>query len=126
MTEETFQVPPMEKPEGNQEPPEQISRKQLGKLRRQYWTRTLPRAVKCGHRIDPSHIPQLNCEHCWEVYFTSLETVTEIHEVLAEKGKRAAEAQYGTKLIEAFQRYLQNALLPEKEETYGNDTPAAN
>lgn len=105
----------LEKPE---EPkPEQLSRRQIGQLHRRYWTVELPRATKCGHRLDPGKRPQLNCECCWEVYFTSLENVTELHETLVEHGKRAAESKYGTKVIKAFQRYLNNALLPKKEET---------
>src|SRR5271166_5125921 len=73
--------------------PEQLTRKQLGQLRRQWITQINGTVKACGHKDNFSKTekragkqPNNNCVYCWEAYFMTSVDLDLIHTVLTTKG----------------------------------------
>jgi hypothetical protein len=49
--------------------PRKYTQQELGKLRRQFFTKEYGRVNKCGHKFCPTDEPHDKCEDCWEAYF---------------------------------------------------------
>jgi hypothetical protein len=106
-----------------EKPPEvpkqpELTRKQIGELRRRYFTKEYSRVLKCGHKFDPNSIPRTHCDACWEVYFRSIDLV-EIHNAL-QASVQAVVTQYGEVFVKQFRRFVQHSLA-----TGGNDVPTS-
>jgi hypothetical protein len=95
-------------------PPEKLTRKQLGQLRRQYLTITHGTVKACEHkaRFSKDHDPKNNCVHCWEAYFMTSVDLDLVHAVLTQKGARALTAMKGTKFVRMFHGFLSSKMLP--------------
>lgn len=94
--------------------PEQLTRKQIGQLRRQYFTVTHGTVRACGHKATFSKTkqPNNNCIHCWEAYFFTSVDLEGIHVVLTQSGAPALIKQRGTKFVKMFHGFLSAKLLP--------------
>jgi hypothetical protein len=114
-----------EEPEVPAAPPEKLTRKQLGQLRRQYLTITHGTVKACGHlaRFSKDHDPKNNCVDCWSAYFATSVDLEFIHTVLTTKGVKALVAMKGTKFTKMFHGFLASQLLPALAAEIDN-TPA--
>ena len=103
-----------EEPEMPAAPPEKLTRKQLGQLRRQYLTTTHGRVKACDHlaRFSKDHDPKNNCVDCWSAYFATSVDLDFVHTVLTTKGGKALVAMKGTKYVRMFHGFLSSQLLP--------------
>jgi len=95
-------------------PKQELTRKQLGQLRRQYVTIVHGTVKACGHRarFSATQQPKNNCVDCWEAYFLTSVDLEGIHVVLTKQGVRALIAQRGTKFVTMFRGFLSAKLLP--------------
>ena len=95
-------------------PPEKLTRKQLGQLRRQYLTITHGRVKACDHlaRFSKDHDPKSNCVDCWSAYFATSVDLDFIHTVLTTKGVKALVTMKGTKFVRMFHGFISSQLLP--------------
>ena len=95
-------------------PPEKLTRKQLGQLRRQYLTITHGTVKACEHkaRFSRDHDPKNNCVDCWSAYFATSVDLDFIHTVLTTKGVKALVAMKGTKFVRMFHGFISSQLLP--------------
>jgi hypothetical protein len=95
-------------------PPEKLTRKQLGQLRRQYLTITHGTVKACEHkaRFSKDHDPKSNCVDCWSAYFATSVDLDFIHTVLTTKGVKALVAMKGTKFVRMFHGFISSQLLP--------------
>ena len=95
-------------------PKQELTRKQLGQLRRQYVTINHGRVKACGHKakFSATQQPKNNCVDCWEAYFLTSVDLEGIHIVLTKQGVRALVAQRGTKFVKMFRGFLSAKLLP--------------
>jgi hypothetical protein len=103
-------------PEPPPEPPspEKLTRKQIGQLRRQYFTKVHGTVRNCGHKakFEKNKPPSNNCVHCWAAYFATSVDLDLIHAILTQKGGKALVAMYGTKFTKMFHGFLSSQLLP--------------
>jgi hypothetical protein len=104
----------LSEPEAPAAPPEKLTKKQLGQLRRQYVTITHGRVKACGHlaRFSKDHDPKNNCTGCWGAYLATSVDLEFIHTVLTTKGVKALIAMRGTKFAKMFHGWLSSNLLP--------------
>ena len=95
-------------------PPEKLTRKQLGQLRRQYLTITHGRVKACDHlaRFSKDHDPKNNCVDCWSAFFATSVDLEFVHTVLTTKGVKALVAMRGTKFVRMFHGFISSQLLP--------------
>ena len=95
-------------------PPEKLTRKQIGQLRRQYVTVVHGRVKACDHlaRFSKDHDPKNNCVYCWGAYFMTSVDLDLIHAVLTQKGSKALVAMKGTKFVRMFHGFLSTKMLP--------------
>ena len=84
--EQTTNLQEVAEPEAPAAPPEKLTRKQLGQLRRQYMTVTHGTVRACGHlaRFSKDHDPKNNCISCWGAYFSTSVDLDLLSEVLRE------------------------------------------
>ena len=108
----------LSEPEAPAAPPEKLTKKQLGQLRRQYVTITHGRVKACGHlaRFSKDHDPKNNCVYCVDLEF--------IHTVLTTKGVKALIAMRGTKFAKMFHGWLSSNLLPALAAEVDKELPA--
>lgn len=113
-------------PEAPAAPPEKLTRKQLGQLRRQYVTITHGRVKACGHlaRFSKDHDPKNNCTGCWGAYLATSVDLEFIHTVLTTKGVKALIAMRGTKFAKMFHGWLSSNLLPALAAEVDKELPA--
>ena len=103
-----------EEPEMPAAPPEKLSRKQIGQLRRQYVTVVHGEVKACGHRarFSKTKDPGNTCTACWSAFFMTEVDIEFIHTVLTTKGVKALVAMRGTKFTKMFHGWLSSNLLP--------------
>jgi hypothetical protein len=94
--------------------PEQLTRKQLGQLRRAHLTVQHGTVKACGHKaaFSKTKQPNNNCIHCWSAYFFTSVDLEGIHVVLTQSGAPALIKQRGTKFVKMFHGFLSAKLLP--------------
>lgn len=99
--------------------PPEITRKQLGQLRRHYVTVVHGKVTTCGHKAKfmpvqqrPSSPPNNNCIHCWRAYFYNCVDLEGIHVILTQKGVKELIKQKGEKFTRMFHGFLSEELLP--------------
>ena len=107
-------------------PPEKLTKKQLGQLRRQYVTITHGTVKSCDHlaRFSKDHDPKNNCTGCWGAYFATSVDLEFIHTVLTTKGVKALIAMRGTKFTKMFHGFLASQLLPALAAEVDKELPA--
>jgi len=107
-------------------PPEKLTRKQLGQLRRQYLTITHGTVKACEHkaRFSKEHDPKNNCIDCWSAYFATSVDLDFIHTVLTTKGVKALVAMKGNKFTKMFHGFLSSQLLPALAAEIAKEEPA--
>jgi hypothetical protein len=115
-----------EEPEMPAAPPEKLTRKQLGQLRRQYLTITHGTVKACEHkaRFSKEHDPKNNCIDCWSAYFATSVDLDFIHTVLTTKGVKALVAMKGNKFTKMFHGFLSSQLLPALAAEIAKEEPA--
>lgn len=92
-----------------EKPPEQpkqpeLTRKQIGELRKRFLTREYSRVIACGHKFVPDSMPHNHCNACWEVFFKSSDLV-EIHDAL-QVSIPAVITLHGEVFVKQFRRFL--------------------
>lgn len=118
----------MEEVVTTQEPaqkPQQLTRAQIGQMRRRYITIMHGVVKACGHKakFSATKIPRSNCVECWRAYFMTSVDLESIHVVLTQRGAKELIKQKGIKFVKAFHGFLAACLLPAlASET--NNTPA--
>ena len=124
--EQTTNPQEVAEPEAPAAPPEKLTAKQLGQLRRQYVTVTHGRVRACGHlaRFSKDHDPKNNCIDCWSAYFATSVDLDLIHAVLTTKGVKALVAMRGTKFTKMFHGFLSSQLLPALAAEIDKELPA--
>ena len=112
-------------PEMPAAPPEKLTRKQIGQLRRQYLTTVYGTVKACGHKakFSKDHNPTNNCVDCWSAYFATNVDLEFIHTVLTTKGGKALVAMKGTKFVRMFHGFLSSQLLPALAAEINNPGP---
>jgi len=107
-------------------PPEKLTRKQLGQLRRQYVTIVHGTVKACEHKaaFSKDHDPKNNCVDCWSAYFATSVDLEFVHTVLTTKGVKALVAMKGTKFTKMFHGFLSSQLLPALAAEINKETPA--
>ena len=115
-----------EEPEMPAAPPEKLTRKQIGQLRRQYLTITHGTVKACGHKatFSKDHDPKNNCVDCWSAYFATSVDLDFVHTVLTTKGGKALVAMKGTKFVRMFHGFLSSQLLPALAAEINKELPA--
>lgn len=95
-------------------PPEKLTRKQLGQLRRQYVTITHGRVKACDHlaRFSKDHDPKNNCIDCWSAYLETSVDLEFVHTILTTKGVAELTKIKGKKFVRMFHGWLSSNLLP--------------
>ena len=108
-------------------PPEKLTKKQLGQLRRQYVTVVHGVVKACGHKAKfaKDKQPNNNCVSCWEAFFMTSVDLDFIHAVLTQKGGKALVAIRGTKFTKMFHGFLAAKLLPALAAEINNTEPQA-
>lgn len=99
------QMAPAEAPK-----PQQITRKQLGQLRRMHLTVQHSTVNACGHKFVADAMPARNCSDCWYAYFKTSVDLEALRDGLTMDGVDAMNSQYGVKYIQAFKRFLHEEL----------------
>ena len=124
--EQTTNLQEVAEPEAPAAPPEKLTRKQLGQLRRQCLTINHGRVRACGHlaRFSKDHDPKNNCISCWGAYFSTSVDLDLIHAVLTTKGVKALVAMKGTRFTKMFHGFLSSALLPALAAEIDKELPA--
>ncbi len=124
--EQTTNPQEVAEPEAPAAPPEKLTAKQLGQLRRQYVTVTHGRVRACGHlaRFSKDHDPKNNCISCWGAYFSTSVDLDLIHAVLTTKGVKALVAMKGTRFTKMFHGFLASQLLPALAAEIDKELPA--
>ena|ERR1035437_264226 len=119
-------LPNLTEPDMPAAPPEKLTKKQLGQLRRQYMTITHGTVKACGHkaRFSKDHDPKNNCAPCWAAYFATSVDLDLIHAVLTQKGVKALVAMKGTKFTKMFHGFLASQLLPALAAEIDKELPA--
>jgi hypothetical protein len=103
-----------EEPEPTAAPPEKLTRKQLGQLRRQYLTITHGTVKACEHkaRFSRDHDPKSNCVDCWSAYLETSVDLEFVHTILTTKGVAELTKIKGKKFVRMFHGWLSSNLLP--------------
>ena len=118
----------MTEPLPNAPPPEQLTRKQIGQLRRAHMTVVHGVVKACGHKAKfaKDKDPGNNCVYCWEAYFMTAVDLDFIHTVLTQKGTPALVAMKGKKFVRNFHGFLSSKMLPmlAAEIEKSNEEPA--
>lgn len=106
--------------------PEKLTRKQIGQLRRQYFTITHGTVKACGHKakFSKDHDPTNNCVSCWAAFFATCVDLDLIHTVLTTKGVKALVAMKGTRFTKMFHGFLASQLLPALAAEIDKELPA--
>ena len=103
-----------EEPEMPAAPPEKLTRKQIGQLRRQYLTITHGTVKACDHlaRFSKDHDPKNNCIDCWSAYLETSVDLEFVHTILTTKGVAELTKIKGKKFVRMFHGWLSSNLLP--------------
>ena len=98
--------------------PENLTRKQLGQLRRQYMTITHGTVRACGHlaRFSKDHDPKNNCIDCWSAYLATSVDLEFVHTILTTKGVAELTKIKGKKFVRMFHGWLSSQLVPALSE----------
>lgn len=96
-----------------QKPPE-LTAKQLGQLRRQYFTVVHGRVKACGHKakFSKTQQPNSNCTDCWTAFFMTSVDLEGVHVLLTQRGVPELVKQRGKKFVKMFHGFLSSRLLP--------------
>ena len=107
-----------EEPEMPAAPPEKLTRKQIGQLRRQYLTITHGRVKACDHlaRFSKDHDPKNNCIDCWSAYLETSVDLEFVHTILTTKGVAELTKIKGKKFVRMFHGWLSSQLVPALSE----------
>lgn len=89
------------------------SRREIGEYRRRYVTVTHPEVVACGHKFSGQVPNQSNCYFCWESWFKLNPDLDKLHQILSDEGPKGLEKKYGSKVVKAFKKFLQEEFMPE-------------
>jgi len=89
---------------------QQITRKQLGQLRRMHITVQHSTVNACGHKFVADAMPARNCSDCWYAFFKTSVDLEALRDRLTHDGIEAVTADYGVKYVKAFKRFLQQEL----------------
>ena len=124
--EQTTNLQEVAEPEAPAAPPEKLTRKQLGQLRRQCLTINHGRVRACGHlaRFNKDHDPKNNCIDCWAAFFATNVDLDLVHAVLTQRGVKALIAMKGTKFVRMFHGFLSSQLLPALAAEINKELPA--
>ena len=124
--EQTTNLQEVAEPEAPAAPPEKLTRKQLGQLRRQCLTINHGRVRACGHlaRFNKDHDPKNNCIDCWAAFFATSVDLDLVHAVLTQRGVKALIAMKGTKFTKMFHGFLASQLLPALAAEIDKELPA--
>lgn len=124
--EQTTNLQEVAEPEAPAAPPEKLTRKQLGQLRRQCLTINHGRVRACGHlaRFNKDHDPKNNCIDCWAAFFATNVDLDLVHAVLTQRGVKALIAMKGTKFTKMFHGFLASQLLPALAAEIDKELPA--
>lgn len=97
--------------------PSKLTRKQIGQLKRQYYTTVHGTVRACGHlaKFSQSKPPSNNCVECWTAFFSTCVDLLGVHKLLAEKGVKGLERVYGTKYMHNFHGFLALYLREQKQ-----------
>ena len=95
-------------------PKQELTRKQLGQLRRQYITVVHGTVKACGHKakFSATQQPKNNCVDCWEAFLMTSVDLDFIHAVLTKKGAKELVRLRGTKFTRMFHGWLAAKMLP--------------
>lgn len=126
LIEQTITSQNVAEPEAPATPPEKLTAKQLGQLRRQYVTVVHGTVRTCEHKaaFSKDHDPKSNCIHCWAAYMATSVDLEFIHTVLTTKGVKALVAIKGTRFVKMFYGFLSSQLLPVLAAETKVETPA--
>ena len=124
--EQTTNLQEVAEPEAPAAPPEKLTRKQLGQLRRQCLTINHGRVRACGHlaRFNKDHDPKNNCIDCWAAFFATSVDLDLVHAVLTQRGVKALIAMKGTRFTKMFHGFLASQLLPALAAEIDKELPA--
>lgn len=124
--EQTTNLQEVAEPEAPAAPPEKLTRKQLGQLRRQCLTINHGRVRACGHlaRFNKDHDPKNNCIDCWAAFFATNVDLDLVHAVLTQRGVKALIAMKGTRFTKMFHGFLASQLLPALAAEIDKELPA--
>ena len=115
-----------EEPEMPAAPPEKLTRKQIGQLRRQYLTITHGTVKACGHKatFSKDHDPKNNCIDCWSAYLETSVDLEFVHTILTTKGVAELTKIKGKKFVRMFHGFLSSQLLPALAAEIDKELPA--
>lgn len=98
---------------GNAPKPE-LSKQQIGKLRRQFHTQVYGRVAKCGHQFHPTDQPRTNCTDCWEAFFRVHTGVVQgVQSILSAFGEKELVNAKGTEFVKRYKKF---AAMVEQEQ----------
>lgn len=99
-------------------PPEKLTRKQIGQLRRQYVTVVHGRVKACDHlaRFSKDHDPKNNCISCWSAYLATSVDLEFVHTILTTKGVAELTKIKGKRFVRMFHGWLSSQLVPALSE----------
>jgi len=95
-------------------PKQELTRKQLGQLRRQYVTINHGRVKACNHlaKFSATQPPKGNCVECWKAWFMTQCDLDSLHVILTQQGAKELIKQRGVKFVKALHGFLASCLLP--------------
>jgi len=95
-------------------PKQELTRKQLGQLRRQYVTINHGRVKACNHlaKFSATQPPRGNCVECWKAWFMTQCDLDSLHVILTQQGAKELIKQRGVKFVKALHGFLASCLLP--------------
>ena len=95
-------------------PKQELTRKQLGQLRRQYVTINHGRVKACNHlaKFSATQPPKGNCVDCYKAYFMTCCDLDSVHIILTKQGVKALERIHGRKFVRALHGFLSQSLMP--------------
>ena len=108
----------LKEPEMPAAPPEKLTRKQIGQLRRQYLTTVYGTVKACDHlaRFSKDHDPKNNCIDCWSAYLETSVDLEFVHTILTTKGVAELTKIKGKKFVRMFHGWLSSQLVPALSE----------
>jgi hypothetical protein len=99
------------------EPPK-LSKSEIGKLRKQYVTNTVPRVIACKHRLDLTRHPRhINCDFCiWAWFQNNSGTVQTADELYKAGNSKMIIELNGIKFYKMFTKFMATVESMKKQE----------
>lgn len=88
------------------QPLKKYTRQEIGRLRRQFFSKEYGTVTACGHKFHPANTPTTNCDDCWEAFFRIHEGVVKgVLSIITTFGEKEVVKERGEKFVRQFRKF---------------------